>query len=95
MGGGSSFVWVKRQLGLGNYWRISHEFLLLGVRGRLPFRDGSLKSWMEADRTRHSAKPDEIRQMIEQASPGPFLELFGRRTVPGWTVFGNQVKHHV
>lgn len=24
------FVWVKSQMGLGNYWRVSHEFMLFG-----------------------------------------------------------------
>lgn len=28
----SCLVWVKPQLGMGNYWRVSHEFLLCGVR---------------------------------------------------------------
>ena len=31
----SSFVWVKDRIGCGNYWRLAHEFLLLGVRGNL------------------------------------------------------------
>lgn len=88
----SSFVWVKPQFGLGNYWRIAHEFLLLGVKGTLPFEDKTLRSWLEAPRTQHSAKPPEIRDLIERGSPGPYLEMFGRIAIPGWTVFGNQVK---
>jgi N6-adenosine-specific RNA methylase IME4 len=88
----SAFVWVKPQVGLGNYWRVSHEFLLLGVRGECPFRDRSLRSWLEADRGRHSTKPDPVRLLIEKASPGPRLELFGRRQAEGWTVWGNQVE---
>ena len=87
----SCFVWVKPQLGMGNYWRVSHEFLLLGVRGNLAFQDRSLISWLESPRTKHSAKPQAIRALIEKASPGPRLELFGREQVTGWTVLGNQV----
>jgi N6-adenosine-specific RNA methylase IME4 len=30
--------------------------------------------------------------MIERASHGPYLELFGRSPVPGWTVWGNQIE---
>ncbi len=26
----SCYVWVKPQIGMGNYWRVSHEFLLFG-----------------------------------------------------------------
>ncbi|MCR9095690.1 MAG: MT-A70 family methyltransferase [bacterium] len=47
----SCFVWVKPQMGTGNYWRVSHEFLLLGVRGKLPFLERDCMSWVEAPRT--------------------------------------------
>jgi N6-adenosine-specific RNA methylase IME4 len=88
----SLFVWCKPQMGIGNYWRVSHELLLLGVRGECPFKDKSLKSWGEFERARHSDKPDQVRRMIEKASPGPRLELFGRRVSDGWIVWGNQVE---
>jgi len=89
----SSFVWVKPQMGIGNYWRIAHEFLLLGVRGDAKrFEDHSMMSWLQADRTKHSAKPEQVRRMIERASKGPYLELFGRTPIAGWTVLGNQVE---
>lgn len=87
----SVFVWVKPQMGIGNYWRVSHEFMLFGIRGSCKFRNHAQMSWMEADRTKHSAKPDEVRTKIELVSPGPYLELFGRKAVKGWTVWGNQV----
>jgi N6-adenosine-specific RNA methylase IME4 len=86
------FVWAKPQIGLGNYWRVSHEILLLGVRGNLPFADRTLRSWAEYARGRHSEKPDEVRSLIERASPGPYLELFGRKPVEGWTVLGDEVR---
>ena len=47
----SSFVWVKQQMGLGNFFRSSHELLLLGIRGKLPFLDHGQRSWIEARRT--------------------------------------------
>lgn len=88
----SCYVWVKPQIGMGNYWRVSHEFLLFGVRGSCSFRDRSLKSWGCFERREHSEKPEEIRKLIERGSPGPYLELFGRRRVDGWTVWGNDIK---
>lgn len=88
----SCFVWVKPQMGLGNYWRVSHEFLLFGVRGRCPFLARDEMSWAELPRGRHSAKPDEIRKTIERVSPGPRLELFARDRHEGWSVFGNQIQ---
>lgn len=86
-----TFVWVKPQLGIGNYWRSSHEYMLLGVRGGLTFRASDVKSWMEHDRTKHSAKPEAVRKLIERMSPGPRLELFGRQAIDGWVVWGNQI----
>ncbi len=82
---------------MGNYWRLSHEFLLLGVRGRLTFADRSLPSWIWASRTVHSRKPGIVRMLIERASPGPYLELFGREELPRsqWTVFGDQIKRRL
>jgi N6-adenosine-specific RNA methylase IME4 len=92
----SSFVWIKPQMGIGNYWRNSHEFLLTGIRGNAKrFNDHSLKSWLECDRGQHSAKPEQVRSYIERASPGPFLELFGRRAATGWAVWGNQIEQNI
>lgn len=92
----SCFVWVKPQMGIGNYWRVSHEFLLLGIRGDAKrFSEHNHMSWMSLDRAKHSAKPEQIRHIIERVSPGPFLELFGRSQIEGWTVFGNQVERRL
>jgi len=87
-----TFVWVKPQLGIGNYWRSSHEYLLLGIRGGLTFPPSNLKSWGQWDRTEHSEKPEGVRSIIEQVSPGPRLELFARTLAPGWTSWGNQIR---
>lgn len=88
----SSYVWVKRQMGIGNYLRNSHEFLLLAVHGGLVGQAKDVKSWGEFDRGEHSAKPERIRaDVVEKLSPGPRLELFARKEVPHWTVWGNQV----
>jgi len=88
----SVFVWVKPQMGIGNYWRVSHEFMLLGVKGGLRFDNHSEMSWRAMDRTKHSKKPNEVANIIEGVSPGPRIELFGRLSRPGWTVWGNQIK---
>ena len=87
----SCFVWVKPQMGLGNYWRVSHEFMLFGLRGKKPFGSRSEMSWGQYQRSIHSRKPDEVRKKIEKVSGGPYLELFGRMPVRGWTVYGNQI----
>jgi N6-adenosine-specific RNA methylase IME4 len=88
----SEFVWCKTQLGKGHYWRMSHEVLLTAVRSENDyFDDRGLRSWIAAPRGRHSKKPDEVREMIERASPGPRLELFARKLVPGWLSWGHEI----
>ncbi|NQT14292.1 MAG: hypothetical protein HQ582_16165 [Planctomycetes bacterium] len=72
--------------GYGEYWRPGHEFLLLGVRGRLPFRDSGLIGGLEAEDSSVAGRPGLIRQLIERVSPGPYLGLFGGEFWPGWTV---------
>ena len=90
----SCFVWVKTQMGIGNYWRVSHEFMLFGLRGKCPFLNRGQMSWLMHDRTRHSEKPHRVRQIIETVSPAPRLELFGRSKSNGWTVWGNEIQRH-
>jgi N6-adenosine-specific RNA methylase IME4 len=84
-------TWEKPGLGAGWYWRCTTEQLLLGVRGNLRFQDKSLRNHVTCKRGKHSRKPDQIRVLIEKASPAPRIELFGREAVPGWTVWGNQI----
>ena len=92
----SSFVWVKSQMGIGNYWRNSHEFLLTAIRGDAKrFNDKSLRSWLECDRGKHSAKPEQVRSFVERASHGPYLELFGRRAADNWVVWGDQIERNI
>ena len=89
----SSFIWVKPQMGIGNYWRNSHEILLTAIRGDAKrFNDHSIMSWLECDRSRHSEKPFIIRDYIRRASPGPYLEMFARTPAEGWTCWGNEIE---
>ena len=54
-------------------------------------RSNSLLSWLMWPRTKHSKKPDAMYTLIEEASPGPYLELFARERRPGWAAWGNEV----
>jgi len=88
----SCFVWIKPHFGIGNYWRVGHEFMLFGIKGKAPFGDNSQQSWISEPAGEHSVKPAKIRIIIEKCSPGPRLELFGRREVENWTVWGNEIE---
>lgn len=84
-------TWVKPQMGMGNYFRSSTEHILFGVRGALRTNERNLINWFEAPRGKHSAKPDCFYDLVEAASPGPYLELFARRARLGdWHYWGNE-----
>lgn len=51
------------------------------------------RTMFTAPRMEHSAKPLEMRTMIEKVSYGPRLELFGRLNVPmDWDAIGNELE---
>ncbi len=88
----SCAVWCKPQMGIGNYVRVSHELVMIAVKGDCKsFKKKNVMSWFSRPRTKHSAKPDYWRKVVEENSPGPYLELFGREQIPGWTIYGNQI----
>jgi AAA domain len=39
----------------------------------------------------HNKKPPHYGRRIERLFPGPYVELYGRKLVPGWTVWGNEI----
>lgn len=84
-------TWVKPQLGLGHYFRSCTEHVLFCVRGSLSTSDNATRNWFESPREEHSKKPAVFYQLVEKNSPGPYLELFARRTRPGWQAWGNEV----
>lgn len=94
----TNLVWVKPQMGMGNYFRVSHEHVLFGIRGRGRTKSKSQMSWFEADRSRHSAKPDSFVDIVERCSASPGLEMFARRdgrtprmdTAFRWSFWGNE-----
>ena len=72
--------------------RGSHERCMIGVRGRPDVLSHSVRSVFTAKAGRHSEKPEKFYQLVEMLSPGPYLELFGRKTREGWTVLGNELE---
>lgn len=96
----SNIVWHKVRKdggpdgrGVGFYFRNVTELLLFGVRGKnartlAPGR--SQVNFLATRKREHSRKPDEMYDIIESCSPGPFLELFARGTRKGWKTWGDQ-----
>lgn len=82
--------------GVGFYFRNVTELVLFGVRGSFrTLSPGRRQVNIILSRKReHSRKPDELYQIIEQCSPGPFLELFARQRREGWIQWGNEVNKY-
>jgi N6-adenosine-specific RNA methylase IME4 len=79
--------------GVGFYFRNTTELVLFGVRGRIrTLAPGRRQvNVLKTRKREHSRKPDELYDIIEACSPGPFLELFARgRHSEKWAVWGNQ-----
>jgi N6-adenosine-specific RNA methylase IME4 len=80
--------------GVGFYFRNVTETVLFGVRGKQARTLAPARSQVNLIATRkreHSRKPDELYPIIEDCSPGPYIELFARSPRAGWTSWGNEV----
>ena len=91
-----NITWDKLEsYGRGAYVRTVHEHLLVGVREKTPthFLDNDILSMIRERRTRrNSEKPAVVHEVVQRATPGPYLELFARRRVKDWDCFGNQLE---
>ena len=79
--------------GVGFYFRNVTEVLLFGVKGpdaRTLAPARSQVNLIRAQKREHSRKPDEIIDLIERCSSGPYIELFARGERENWVLWGNQ-----
>lgn len=88
-------TWDKERLGMGNYFRVQTEHLLVGVRGNPRFLRRDARSFYQGGASAHSVKPDEIRSLVQSVSVGPYVELFARRWARGWASMGNEINGKV
>lgn len=84
-------VWCKEPMGfMGRPFTSSAEFVLFCRRGSLRCIADAGRQWWIWPRGRHSAKPEAFQDIVEQVSPGPYVELFARRDRLGWDTWGNE-----
>lgn len=81
---------IEPHMTLGYWTRSNSEVCLLATRGKPKRRDGGIRQAIIEPRREHSRKPDCVHERIERLVDGPYLELFGRCSRVGWTVWGNQ-----
>jgi N6-adenosine-specific RNA methylase IME4 len=70
--------------------RKNSESCWLGRRGRPGILAHDVRELIVAPRREHSRKPAEAYERIERFCSGPRLDLFGRQSRRGWTVFGDE-----
>ena len=93
----TTLVWAKAPMGggLGGAYGISTEFLLYARRGSLAPMSRVKGTWFQWKRRYdargkplHSGKPLAALDLVEQVSPGPYVELFSRTERIGWDAWG-------
>ncbi len=93
-------VWAKAPMGGGlggDAYGLATEYCLFCRRGKLRAVERIGRNWWDWKRPykngypQHSAKPHEFFNLVEQVSPGPYLEMFARAPRAGWQVWGNEV----
>jgi N6-adenosine-specific RNA methylase IME4 len=99
----TNLVWYKVRKdggpdgrGVGFYFRNVTELILFGTRNQIRTKaPGRRQVNIVVSRKReHSRKPDELYDIIEKCSPGPYLELFARHARQNWTQRGNEIDLH-
>ena len=83
-------VWSKPPKGMAGDYVCSAEFVLYGKRGKPKASSRHMGSVFHWSRSKHSTKPEAFQDIVEQVSPGPYLELFARRARPGWDCWGDE-----
>ena len=98
-------VWVKTYehggviTGTGSYTRSCCEFLLVFTKGKKALsllknpKATNISQLVTDKRGDHSVKPNSVRENVEEFLVTGLhkVELFARRKVEGWTVWGNEV----
>lgn len=100
----SNLIWHKVRKdggpdgrGVGFYFRNTTEVILFGIRGKMrTLQPGRRQvNIIRTQKKEHSRKPDELYNIIETCSPGPYLEIFARGSRKGWDTFGNEAEKYI
>ena len=86
-----AFIWDKQRLNPGFYTMSQCELCLVFKCGNIPQPRGArnMRQLVQMKRTRHSEKPDAVRERIEKMFPQQCkIELFARKRHQGWDAWG-------
>lgn len=93
-----AFVWIKQNKktpslfwGMGYWTRANAELCVIATKGSPKRESKAVHQVIISPVEEHSKKPDEARQRIVQLMGDvPRIELFARKSSPGWDVWGNE-----
>ena len=92
----TAIYWRKiMSLGMGFWFRGQVEVCLVGIRGKVKAFRIQKANFLQTKALRHSEKPEEMRQLIEETGLKPRIELFARQKVEGWDCWGNEVESDI
>ena len=93
-----TITWCKapRGLGQGGVFCPTTEFLILGRKGLMPKVRRIDSTWFLTKRPHnsHSTKPSFFRDLIENVSNPPRIELFAREQQDDWMTIGDDITGH-
>jgi N6-adenosine-specific RNA methylase IME4 len=86
-----TLTWCKpaRGIGPGGAFSSTTEFVIFARHGSLKAKARVDSTWWEWSREGHSRKPAAFYDLVEQVSPGPYVELFARQPRLGWDSWGH------
>lgn len=99
-----AFNWIKKtskgntRVNVAPWTLKSSEICLFGTKGTMTKykKNNSIMQLVEAERTKHSRKPEEVRLRIESLFGNlPRIELFAREKTEGWDAWGNEVNSDI
>lgn len=104
---GVGFVWVKTKsdgtpIGAQgvrpSFVKPVTEFVIIGAtnaKGRtFKLESEKIRQVILKPKSEHSRKPDDVHEAIDAMFPNQSkIELFARRSYPGWNVWGNEVNN--
>jgi N6-adenosine-specific RNA methylase IME4 len=82
----------KSHFGMGNWTRANTEDCLFATRGKPVRVSASVRQFINAEKGRHSEKPQEARdRLVQLIGDVPRIELFSRGRFKGWDVWGDEI----
>lgn len=86
----SILTWVKDRMGVGKWLRSQTEYCIMAIKGKPIINLTNQTTVLIAKNIRHSQKPKEFYEMVDNLCVGRKLDYFSRDKKNGWDNYGVQ-----